>query len=154
MEIAIADGLAVTLHYRLTSSDGSTVDESPDGDPLVYVHGTGALVPGLERELGGKRAGDQCRIVVEPADAYGLRDPSGDVAVPRSQFPPGVDLEPGMSFQAEGPDGPAQVWITRVGDDAVTISTDHPLAGERLTFDVRVLEVREATDEERNPPDT
>ena len=154
MELSITDGLAVILHYRLSLSDGTTLDESFDDEPLVYVHGSGALVPGLERELVGKRAGEECRIVVEPADGYGLRDPDRDVSVSRSQFPPGIEFEPGMSFQTEGPEGPMQVWVTEVHDDAVSVSTDHPLAGERLSFDVRILEVREATDAERNPPDT
>ena len=144
MKSVIADGQTVTIHYRLTLDDGTVADDSFGGEPLVYQHGERHIVPGLERGLAGKRVGDECQIEVQPADGYGNLDPAAEQSVSRSQFPPDLDLQPGMSFQADGPQGPVPVWVRSVDGDSVTITGNHPLAGQRLTFDVRVMDVREA----------
>jgi len=145
MKSAIADGLSVTLHYRLTLDDGTVADDSFDGEPLVYVHGAGRIVPGLERRLTGMKVGDEHELVVEAADGYGEYDPTAEQSVPRAQFPPGAKLEPGVSFQAEGPNGVVSVWVRKVDGDDVIITSNHPLAGQRLNFKVRVVDVREAS---------
>lgn len=151
---AIANGLAVTLHYRLTLGDGTIVDDTFEGDPLVYVHGSGELVDGLERQLAGMRAGQASTILVEPEDAYGDREAGAEVVSPRSQFPPELDLQPGMMFQAEGPSGAVRVWVQQVEEEEVTVTSNHPLSGERLSFDVKVLGVREADPEKAAAPST
>lgn len=154
MKTTIADGHAVTIHYRLTLDDGTVASESFGGDPLVYLHGKGNIVPGLERQLTGKSVGDECEVTVDPVDGYGEHDPAAEQSVPRSQLPPGVDIQPGMSLQAEGPQGTIQVWVQQVADDEVVLSTNHPLSGKRLTFQVQVVDVREASAEEQSEPDT
>ncbi|MCR9247267.1 MAG: peptidylprolyl isomerase [bacterium] len=150
MKPAIADGHAVTIHYRLTLDDGTVADDSFGGDPLVYLHGSHNIVPGLEKQLTGKNVGETCEVEVDPSEGYGQYDPAADQAVPKSQFPPNVDIQPGMSFQAKGPNGqPIPVWVAKVEEETVTITANHPLAGQRLSFKVEVVDVREATEEEK-----
>jgi len=149
MTLAIANGHAVTIHYRLTLDDGSIADDSFDGDPLVYLHGAQNIVPGLEKELTGKNVGDKCDVEVVPADGYGEYDPTAEQSVPKTAFPDNVQLEPGVSFQTKGPNGqPMPVWVRKLDGDKVIITANHPLAGQRLNFKVEIVEVRKATTEE------
>ena len=154
MQPAIADGQAVKIHFRLNLDDGTTVEDSFDGDPFAYVHGTGKLMAAVERSLIGKKAGEHCEVVVEPADAYGHFDPTAETTVPRAELSANLDIRAGMTFNAQGPNGVMQVWILHATDEEVVLSTNHPLAGQRLTFQIDVLEVREATADEVAPPDT
>jgi len=145
--LAIADGCAVEIHYTLTAEDGAHLDSTAGGPPLAYLHGASNIVPGLERELAGKRAGDRVRAVVSAADGYGEIDPDGVATEDLGAFPPG--LEVGMQFAAE--DGRGEVipiWVTAIDGSTVTIDRNHPLAGKRLHFDVTIESVRRATREE------
>lgn len=151
MTLAIADGHSVSFHYRLTLQDGSIVDDSFEGAPLEYVHGGQSIVPGLEQALVGLRAGDERDVIVAPKDAYGDHDPEAVLTVSRADFPEGMDIEPGMSLRAQGPDGTTQVWVKEVKGDDVVITPNHPLAGETLTFKVRIIDVREASAEGAEP---
>ncbi len=145
----VEDGQIVTLHYTLTNSEGEVLDSSEDSEPLLYLHGGGNIVPGLENALTGHVAGDHLQVTVKPADGYGDRVGPGPRPVPRNEFPDDVDLEPGMQFLTEGAGGEAvPVWITDVGADTVQVDFNHPLAGETLHFDVTVVETRPATEEE------
>ena len=97
----IAENCVVSIHYRLTDDEGEELDSSSDGDPLIYLHGAGNIIPGLEDALEGQGVGDQLEVIVQPKDAYGPVDPELIQVVPRSVFK-GVDkLEPGMQFQME-----------------------------------------------------
>ena len=154
MTDVISSGQRVSLQYRLTLDDGTVVEDAMEAEPLVYVHGTGQMVPGLEKQLEGKGVGEECRLEVEAADAYGEYDPTAEQAVPRSQFPADADIRPGMSFQAEGPRGVVDVRVLKLNGDEVVITTNHPLAGHRLTFDVRVVDVRKATAEASKKADS
>ncbi|MBL8749569.1 MAG: peptidylprolyl isomerase [Planctomycetes bacterium] len=150
MKPAIANGHVVTIHYRLTLDDGSIADESFGGDPLVYLHGSHNIVPGLERQLAGKNVGDSCECVVPPEEGYGNYDPAADQTVPKTAFPPNVELKAGMSFQTRARNGQAMpVWIRSVKGDDVVVTANHPLAGQTLTFKVEVVDVRRATAEEK-----
>ena len=150
MKPAIADGHVVTLHYRLTLDDGSIADESFGGEPLVYLHGAQNIVPGLERQLTGKQAGEKCDVSVAPAEGYGEYDPGLDQSVPKSAFPEGAPLQPGAQFQARGRSGePEVVYVRSVKDDQVLITMNHPMAGQTLNFAIEVVDVREATAQER-----
>lgn len=142
----------VAIHYTLTDSEGNQLDSSVGVAPLTYVHGNGMLISGLEAELEGKEPGAKFRTVIEPADAYGEYNKNLVAEVPRSQFEDGTPIEVGMAFQAQTPDGGyVIVRVINVTDDSVTIDGNHELAGKQLTFDVEVLEVRDATEEELNP---
>jgi FKBP-type peptidyl-prolyl cis-trans isomerase SlyD len=139
----------VTLHYTLKDGAGKELDSSAGGEPLTYLHGSGQIVPGLEKALTGKRAGDKANVVVPPAEGYGERKGKGAQRVPRAAFAGIDEIEVGMAFDTEGDDGHSQtVWITAVEKDVVTIDLNHPLAGETLHFDVEIVAVRKATNEE------
>lgn len=139
---------AVTIHYTLTNQTGDIVDSSRDGDPLPYIHGVGALVPGLEKELEGKSSGDNVAVTVQPEDGYGVRTPELIESVPKEVFQFEGEIEVGMRFEAETDHGVELVEVTEVNNETVTVDANHPLAGEVLSFDVDVIEVRDATADE------
>jgi FKBP-type peptidyl-prolyl cis-trans isomerase SlyD len=145
----IAKGSVVGIDYRLHLGDGELVDSSDPGDPLVYLHGGGQIVPGLERALEGLEAGASRQVVVAPPDGYGDLDPRGMQEVPRTAFPEGFVPEVGMQLTAEGPQGEVVPFSVReLRTESVLIDLNHPLAGKTLHFDVTVREVRAATDDE------
>lgn len=144
----IADNKVVSIHYTLTNDDGDVIDSSRDAEPLVYLHGAENIIPGLEQALAGRVVGDDLKVSIDPADAYGDFDENMVQVVPREMFQ-GVDtLEPGMEFQAQTSQGVQVIRIAAVDGDNITIDGNHPLAGETLHFDVSVAAVREASEEE------
>jgi FKBP-type peptidyl-prolyl cis-trans isomerase SlyD len=145
----IVPGLFVAIDYTLTLEDGEMIDRSEAGEPLAFILGAGQIIPGLERALEGMSAGESAVITVEPEDAYGPRDAQMIKPVPRDHFPEDAELVPGTAFEANGPHGELTFWIHAVEGEMVVIDFNHPLAGKKLTFDVTVREVREATPEEQ-----
>ena len=144
----IAQDVVVAVDYMLKDEKGKIIDESA-GEPLVYLHGHGMIVPGLEWALEGKEVGEQVKAVVSPADGYGERTEEGTMRVERARLPPDFDAEPGMPIEASAPDGSSlTLWVIDIDDEAVFVSTDHPLAGVTLSFDVTIREVRAATPDE------
>jgi len=147
--ISVADGHVVSIHYTLTLASGEVVDSSADREPLEYLHGHGNIVPGLEEQLTGRGVGDELDAVVPADKGYGEHDPAGVQVVPRDQFPPDVEIESGMQFQAQNEDGSAAILtVSKVEGDEVTVDLNHPLAGETLHFRIQVTAVRTATEEE------
>jgi FKBP-type peptidyl-prolyl cis-trans isomerase SlyD len=144
----VAEHTVVSIEYTLTDDDGQVLDTSIGRPPLAYVHGVGAIVPGLERALAGHAAGDELKLRIPADQAYGEHDPALVAVAQRRQFPAGVDLEVGMQFQADEGEARRVVTIVSVDGDEVTLDGNHPLAGLALTFDVRVVSVRQATDAE------
>ena len=148
----ISENTVVAFHYTLTNNAGETIDSSLQrGEPLSYLHGHGNIIPGLEKALLGKSSGDKLNVTVTPEEGYGERHDQLIQDVPASAFD-GADgnLQPGMQFQAETEAGPRLFTITAVEGDQVTVDGNHPLAGETLTFDVEITDVREATEEEQS----
>ncbi|HHM04996.1 MAG TPA: peptidylprolyl isomerase [Gammaproteobacteria bacterium] len=144
----IAQHKVVTLDYTLTGDDGNIIDQSQDGN-FTYLHGAGNIIPGLERALADKAAGDTLQVSVAPEEAYGARNESLTQVVPRSAFATTDDVQVGGRFRAQAPDGQELiVTVVRIEGDQVTLDGNHPLAGEQLNFDVKVLDVRDATQEE------
>jgi FKBP-type peptidyl-prolyl cis-trans isomerase SlyD len=141
--VKIADNTYVAIDYRLTLDSGEEVDRSAEGTPLGFVTGTGSIIPGLENALTGRSAGESFQVTVEPQEAYGPVQEELQQAIPRDRFPADIAIEPGMSFQARGPRGPVALTVVSVERDQVNVDLNHPLAGKRLTFDVKVQEVRE-----------
>jgi FKBP-type peptidyl-prolyl cis-trans isomerase SlyD len=138
----------VTLHYTLTDEQGTVIDQSEDGS-FVYMHGSNGIIPGLENALAGKKAGDELSVSIEPADAYGERSDAMLQQVPISMFEDQSQVEVGMQFHAQGPNGETLiVTVTEVSEENVTVDGNHPLAGVQLNFDVKVIDVRDATAEE------
>ena len=149
MSLLIGDNLVVTMHYKLTDDDGTVLDNSTDSEPMSYLHGAMNIIPGLEKALVGKVEGDTVQVRVEPAEGYGEIMPDLIQAVDRAAFQ-GVDaVEVGMEFETQGNDGHVQrIVVKQVEDDKITVDANHPLAGVALNFDVEIVGVREAAEEE------
>ena len=140
----IAENLYVAIDYRLTLTSGEEIDSSPAGEPLGFVTGSGQIIPGLEKALMGMKAGDSSQITVEPEEAYGPLNQELVQEISMDQFPTDEKIEPGMTFQAQGPQGPIMITVKEVKDnDVVTIDMNHPLAGKQLVFEIKVVEIRE-----------
>ena len=149
MSLLIGDNMVVSMHYTLTNEQGEELDSSKDSEPLTYLHGAGNIIPGLENALIGKVADDALQVTVAPAEAYGEVIQELIQIVDRAAFEGVETLEAGMAFEAQGPQGQVQrVVITKVEDNQVTVDGNHPLAGVTLNFDVTIVSVRAATEEE------
>ncbi|TNF23672.1 MAG: peptidylprolyl isomerase [Deltaproteobacteria bacterium] len=147
MNLKIENDRVATLNFVLKDDDGDIIDASEADAPLVYLHGHENIVPGLEAALLGKVAGDRVQVVVEPQDGYGETTTDELIALPRDAFE--GDVEVGDLVELEDDDGDLiPVWVAEVDDDAIHVDVDHPLAGMRLHFDVEVLAVRSATEDE------
>ncbi|MEY3288255.1 MAG: hypothetical protein RLZZ419_497 [Pseudomonadota bacterium] len=144
----VADNMAVSIHYTLTNDEGEVLDSSIGEEVLVYLQGSGNIVPGLENALVGKVVGDKFTVRITPEDAYGeLMDDMVQV-LSREMFE-GIDnIEVGMQFHADVSSGPGVVTVVNIEGDEITIDGNHPLAGVALNFDVEVIDVRPATEEE------
>lgn len=149
MSMLIGDKQVVSMHYTLTDEAGTTLDTSDGAEPLKYLHGAGNIIPGLEKALVGKVAGDSLSVTVQPEEGYGEIVPELMQTVPRSAFE-GVDnIEAGMAFEASDGQGAVQrVVVREVTDEEVVVDANHPLAGTVLNFAVEITDVREATAEE------
>ncbi len=144
----IAHNTVVSFDYTLKGSDGNVIDTSKGSDPLTYIHGSGALIPGLAKALEGKSAGASFSVTVPADEAYGERNDDLIEVVPRDRFDANLELVVGMQFEARGENERRIVTIIEVEGDEVTLDANHPLAGEELHFDVTVKSVRAATQEE------
>lgn len=144
----VADNMAVSIHYTLTNDEGDVLDSSRDDEALVYLHGEGNIISGLEEAMSGKAVGDKFNVRIAAEDAYGEFMDDRIQVISRAMFDGIDDLEIGMQFQADVSDGPGVVTIVKIEGDDVTIDGNHPLAGQALTFDVEVMAVRAATAEE------
>ncbi|MBN2800701.1 MAG: FKBP-type peptidyl-prolyl cis-trans isomerase [Deltaproteobacteria bacterium] len=145
-DASIQKDRVVSIEYTLTDGSGQVIDTSDGRGPLRYLHGHGQLIPGMESGLGGHLAGDVLRLEVPPEQAYGERDEGRTIEVPREQFP--ADVQVGMSVRGQTDQGVVEFVVAEVGDDAVVLDANHPLAGVTLFFDVKVVAVEAATPEE------
>src|SRR5260221_3440175 len=145
----VQDGSVVSLAYELRLKSGEVVDYSDDNDPLEYLHGASNLIPGLETELNGLRVGDSKDVEVQPADAYGEYDPEEVQVIVRKLLPKDIEFRLGMHLAISDEDGNmSEAFEREIGPNSVTLDFNHELAGETLFFSVKVLGVREATEEE------
>lgn len=144
----VADNMAVSIHYTLTDDDGKVLDSSIGDEPLVYLHGTGNIIPGLESALHGKAVDDKFKVRIAAKDAYGEKNDEMIQVISRKMFEGIDELEVGMQFHADVSSGPGVVTIINIDGDNITIDGNHSLAGMALTFDVQVVAVRPATKEE------
>jgi FKBP-type peptidyl-prolyl cis-trans isomerase SlyD len=144
----IAHDSVVSFHYTLKDESGSVIDQS-DGEPMAYLHGHGQIVPGLERELTGKTAGDRLQVRVSPAEGYGEHSAGLVQQLPREAFSRIAGLHVGMELQSRTRGGhAATVVVKEIGPAMVTVDGNHALAGKTLFFDIEIAEVRSASEEE------
>ncbi|HBD23944.1 MAG TPA: peptidylprolyl isomerase [Oceanospirillaceae bacterium] len=145
----IAANSVVVFHYTLTNEAGEVLDTSREGEPLPYLHGANNIVQGLEQAMAGKAAGDTFKVSVPPNLGYGPYMDEMVQQVSREMFSGIETLEVGMQFNAEGQSGQQHVvTITAIDGDQITVDGNHDLAGEVLNFDVEIIEVRAASEEE------
>ena len=136
------------FHYTLRNTKGEELESSRGGDPTAYLHGANNIINGLETAMTGKTKGDVFSATVEPEQAYGQPDPDKLQRVPIKHLLFKGKLRPGMVVQLNTSDGRIPVTVTKAGRHSADIDTNHPLAGETLTFDIEVVGVRAASAEE------
>jgi FKBP-type peptidyl-prolyl cis-trans isomerase SlyD len=146
--VEVKPNAVVTLHYSVRDAESSFSESSEGREPLVYLHGHGHIVPGLEKELRGKRAGDAFTVAVAAKDAYGTRDPEAVQRVPIKHLIRPGKLAVGQIVAVNTQSGAQQATVLKVGRFNVDLDLNHPLAGKDLVFDINVLDVREAAAEE------
>lgn len=147
--LLIDDNVVVVMHYQLTDGFGTLIDSSSGDVPLVYMHNTNALLPSLERELTGHRAGDHVAVTIYPEDGYGYPDESLVQRFPREALEAVREPAVGMRVQVKGKDGEAMLATVReLDDEGVVLDANHPLAGQVLNFAIAIVAVREPTEAE------
>ena len=145
----IADQHVVAIDYTLTTEAGEVIYSSAGAEPLVFLHGSGNIIAGLENSLTGKAVGDELEVSIEPQDAYGEYSAELISTIGREMFEGVDELQVGMQFHASAPDGGMQIVTIRdIDGDEVTIDGNHPLAGQQLNFKVKIATVRAASEEE------
>ena len=138
----------VVFNYTLTDDQGRVLSSSEPHGPLDYIHGTGTLIPGLEKNMEGKKVGDAFDTVVHPEEGYGKRREELVHVLPKEQFGFEGKIEVGMQFQADTPSGVVNLTVVNVTDKDVTVDANHPFAGMNLNFKVSIVECRPATQDE------
>ena len=144
----IERGKVVSFHYTAKDGEGRELESSGGEKPAVYLHGRGNIVPGLENEMRGKKAGDRFTATIAPEHAYGMRDPDSVRRVPTKHLIRPGKLSVGKVVAVQTHRGPARVTVLKVGRFNVDVDFNHPLAGRTLVFDVEIVDVRDATPEE------
>jgi FKBP-type peptidyl-prolyl cis-trans isomerase SlyD len=144
----IARNKVVTFHYTLTDDEGSYQESSEERGPVAYLHGRNNIVPGLEAELLGKRAGDELKVTVPPELAYGLRSDEARQRVPIKHLVRPGKLAVGKIVIVNTTSGHRRATVAKLGRFNVDVDFNHPLAGKTLVFDVKIIDVRDATEEE------
>ncbi len=144
----VEDRKVVTFHYALSNDRGEQLETSRNGDAMSYLHGAGNIIPGLEKAMAGKSAGDRFEVTLAPGEAYGERQEGRLQRIPAKHFRDAKHLRPGQAVSIQTRGGPVQAVIVKVGRFNVDVDANHPLAGQTLTFEVEVTEVRDATAEE------
>ncbi len=144
----IAKHSVVAIDYTLTNDAGTVLDTSSGREPLAYIQGMNNIIPGLEKALEGKKVDDQLKVTIAPEEGYGVRRDELIVRVPRSDLPPGMEVEVGFQLVGQTPMGRQVFTVSKVEGDQVTLDGNHELAGVTLTFDVTIKGIRAAKAEE------
>ena len=138
-------GDTVQIHYKGTLKDGAVFDTSEGREPLEFTVGSGQIIPGLDRALPGMSVGDEKKVEIDCADAYGPKNPDAMQSVPRAQVPDEIPLEVGTQLQVQTAEGQVMpVVVADVTEETVTLDANHPLAGQDLTFEISVVDVKAA----------
>lgn len=146
--MTVSQGNTVSIEYTLTGEDGAEIESNAGGDPLVYIHGIGQIIPGLEKGLEGMNLGDSKKISVSPEEGYGVIDSEAFVEVPKDNIPEEA-RKIGAQLQSTGENGEEFFPIvTEVKDDVLVLDFNHPMAGKTLNFDVKVTDIQETLAQE------
>jgi len=134
--------------YRLKDEEGNELESTEAGHPVAYLHGHDNMLEGLEKGLEGKSVGDNFSVTLAPADAYGERQENSEQRVPIKHLQGAKKWKPGMIAVVSTEQGQRQVTVVKAGKFMVTVDANHPFAGKTLTFDIDVLDIREASADE------
>jgi len=138
----------VTFHYLLKNTDGEEMESSKDRDPMSYLHGANNIIRGLEQAMQGHASGDKFSVTVEPEEAYGVRVADNIQRVPLKRLKGLGKISVGQILNLQTNKGPVQVTVVKMGRFNVDVDANHPLAGETLTFEVEITDIRAASEEE------
>jgi len=136
------DGDAVAVHYTGSLDDGTVFDSSREGEPIQFEVGSGQVIPGFEAAVRGLEVGESVETRLEPEEAYGPRRDDLVMEVERSNLPDDLDPDVGEALAVQVEEGQeATAYVTEVGEEAVTLDLNHPLAGRTLHFEVELVEI-------------
>jgi FKBP-type peptidyl-prolyl cis-trans isomerase SlyD len=144
----IGENKIVSFHYTLTNQEGEQLESSRDQQAMAYLHGAGNIIPGLEKAMAGKSVGDEFQVTVQAEEAYGERSEDKLHRIPAKHFKNLKRLMPGQIVALQTQQGQTQVTVVKIGRFNVDVDANHPLAGQALTFEVEVTEIRDASEEE------
>lgn len=144
----ISKDCVAQLHYRLSDTDGNELESSHGNDPMAYLHGHGGIIRGLVPALEGRSAGDVFSVTVQPEDAYGPRQEDAKQRIPLKHLIGVKKPRVGQIVSVQTDQGARQLTVEKVGRFNVDVDTNHPFAGKALVFDIEIVAVRAATDEE------
>ena len=145
----VKPGRVILLDYSVKVDTGQVVEASTGKAPIEYLHGSGQILPALERALEGLGEGDQASFSIAPGEAYGERKDDNIVSLPKTLFPAEVKLEKGLCLYAKASGGQSYpITVQEIQEDRVLVDLNHPLAGERLFFEVKICGVRPAGNQE------
>ena len=147
-ENTVKDDLVIAMEYTLTV-DGEILDSSEGREPLEFLQGKGNIIPGLEREMTGMEIGESKSVVVAPAEGYGELNEEAFMEIPTNQFPEHIPVEVGTELQVQNEEGqPAYARIEEIENNIAVLNFNHPLAGKELNFAVKVVSLREPSEEQ------
>ena len=146
--MVVEDKKVVSFRYTLTDSDGKQLESNAEGEPMTYLHGFRNIISGLEKAMEGRSVDEEFEVTLQPAEAYGERDDARMQRIPAKHFTNARQLKPGQPITLETRRGPVQAVVKKVGRFNVDIDTNHPLAGQTLTFEVKITDIRDASQEE------
>lgn len=138
-------GDTVTIDYVLKRTDGEEVGNTQQAGPQDITIGSGQIFPQIEEALTGMAVGEEQSLSIDCANAFGPRQDALVIDIPRENLPPEPAPQPGMAMQAQAQDGsPMTLYIVEVGDQTIKADGNHPLAGEDLTFDITLRDIKQA----------
>lgn len=140
----------VLFHYRLLDEDENVLEDSHQGNPMAYLHGAGNIFPLMEKAMTDHEVGDSFSVTLPPEEAYGPRVGDAIRRISRKHIRTSGKINPGMVINVETDNGLRQVVVIKAGKFVVDVDTNHPLAGLTLRFDIEIVDIRQATDEERS----
>ena len=144
----IAEHTIVRFHYDLADEAGQPIESSREREPMAILYGAGNVIPGIEKAIEGRRAGERLQVTVPPAEGYGERREGLTQRVPKKFFNEARKLRPGDSTVLGSNQGPRVVTVLKSGETVIEADLNHPMAGRTLCFDIEIIEVREASAEE------
>jgi FKBP-type peptidyl-prolyl cis-trans isomerase SlyD len=142
----IEPGKVVTIAFDLCDQGGEIIEASDISGPIAFVHGRGAVIPGLDGKLKGMKVGDEADFSFPPEEAFGVPEKAPTKQVNRNEFPAGIDLKVGLEFEAGIPGGQKiRLQVAAIQNDAVTVRMLHPLCGQKVSMSVKIISIRDAT---------